>query len=389
AIDATKTMLTQNGSGDMLFNVPTNDLYRFFFNNIEVWDLSNSQLIGPSVILNKNLVLNNSGIDPSINGEFRQNGNNVKIFSGGNVVNVSTLISNPLTSDLNFAQHKAINISEIDFFSSGSPNTIVSNSAGTEVDFNINGNIALKISNSNNLISSTVFEIWGNGVSQNTVPVLKTNSTPAIITSGNQIGAISFDSYNSSTVRKTYVQILATANQVIANSEHGELDFLLINNGLLYQGSRIYNTGTGTQFELVGTSGNLLSINKASGTPALYTATEGHQFQSGLGGIFISPTEVQPLSTTTALGDLTHYYTEIFVKNVKLGIGAINTSLSMITSNGSNDMIVSVPLTSSVRFYFNNIDKFDISSSQFQGPNIILSNTLTIQNSSFDPNANG
>lgn len=46
---------------------------------------------------------------------------------------------------------------------------------------------------------------------------------------------------------------------------------------------------------------------------------------------------------------------------------------------------------SALKFFwdFNNLVKFDMSSSSFTGPNIILSDTLTINNSSGDPTANG
>ncbi len=78
------------GSG-VRFNTPFGLKYFWDFNNVAVWDMSDSSLSGPNIILSGFLVLNSSGLDPVGNGTFSRNGVDVKVFSGGAVRNFSNI----------------------------------------------------------------------------------------------------------------------------------------------------------------------------------------------------------------------------------------------------------------------------------------------------------
>ena len=69
-----------------------------------------------------------------------------------------------------------------------------------------------------------------------------------------------------------------------------------------------------------------------------------------------------------------------------LGVGVVGARQVYGTSSGVR---FNTPLALKFFWDFNNVVKFDMSSSSFTGPNIILSNTLTINDSSGDPSANG
>lgn len=78
-------------SNSMHLNVGTGQKIFFDFNGAIEWDLSSSTFSGENIILNGALALNDSSTDPSFNGEFRRNGADVKVFTGGSLVNLSTL----------------------------------------------------------------------------------------------------------------------------------------------------------------------------------------------------------------------------------------------------------------------------------------------------------
>lgn len=84
--------LIQLGSDGIQLNVDIiTDVYRWFFNGVNKWVMSQFTLTGDNIILNDTLTINNSALDPSTNGQFTRNVNDVKVFSGGAVRNLSNI----------------------------------------------------------------------------------------------------------------------------------------------------------------------------------------------------------------------------------------------------------------------------------------------------------
>jgi hypothetical protein len=115
-------LLQADSDDNVLFSVPTGINYIWEINNTEVLLLTDSDLVGStldatfqSVTIQDNLFLNNVGVDPVSNGMFALNGSDVKIYSGGQVRDISTLVNNPLSADLNFNDHRATNVTEVEF----------------------------------------------------------------------------------------------------------------------------------------------------------------------------------------------------------------------------------------------------------------------------------
>ena len=88
---ASSNDITGTTSG-ITFNVATGDSFNFSVNNSSVATISTSGTATfPYTIINNSIIFNNSSSNPTTNGEFTRNGNDVKVYTGGAVKNLSDI----------------------------------------------------------------------------------------------------------------------------------------------------------------------------------------------------------------------------------------------------------------------------------------------------------
>lgn len=69
--------------GNMLLNVDTNQSFIFHEAGVQTYVMTDTLLTGPSFVADLSFALNDSGVDPGVNGVFTRNGADVKVFTGG------------------------------------------------------------------------------------------------------------------------------------------------------------------------------------------------------------------------------------------------------------------------------------------------------------------
>lgn len=90
-ITATLANIINDGSHGLRLNVAAARNYDFRFGNSSQWTMSSSTFSGNNIILNQSFTLNDSGINPSFNGEFRRNGVNLRVFTGGTLKDLTQM----------------------------------------------------------------------------------------------------------------------------------------------------------------------------------------------------------------------------------------------------------------------------------------------------------
>jgi len=93
--------------------------------------------------------------------------------------------------------------------------------------------------------------------------------------------------------------------------------------------------------------------------------------------------------STRDLGDGTNDWANIFVDDVRIQAGGTGVGGARQIYGDADGVTINTPDTKKIIFDFNNVEKFDMSSTSFTAPNIIVSTTLTINDGSGDPGANG
>src|SRR3990170_2797622 len=78
-------------SSRMLFNVPSSKVFEFTTNGVLGVHISGSNLTVEGTINTDGLLIAPTAIIPSFDGEFRSDGTDVRVHSGGNVINLSSL----------------------------------------------------------------------------------------------------------------------------------------------------------------------------------------------------------------------------------------------------------------------------------------------------------
>ena len=87
-------------SNDFIFNVPTGRNWSFREAGVEKWQMSDTLFSGANITLTESFSLNNSAADPTVAGEFRQNAGDVKVYTGGGVVNLSDVGSGGMNQQM-------------------------------------------------------------------------------------------------------------------------------------------------------------------------------------------------------------------------------------------------------------------------------------------------
>lgn len=113
--------ITANATTGMRLNTPSGDIFDFRFNDLSRITLANTELslTGNAEITNATgLTLSNAGFSPIVNGEFRLNGTNVEVFTGGGVKSLTDIGSGnqtPILQDVDYDGFDIQDISNIEF----------------------------------------------------------------------------------------------------------------------------------------------------------------------------------------------------------------------------------------------------------------------------------
>ncbi|MEE9409329.1 MAG: hypothetical protein V3V41_00190 [Candidatus Heimdallarchaeota archaeon] len=84
--------LTGADEDDMNFNVPSGQAFNFFFQGTKGGTINSAGLTNvTSVIMDDFLLITDNTVDPTINGQFTKEGDDVKVFTGGVVRNLSDI----------------------------------------------------------------------------------------------------------------------------------------------------------------------------------------------------------------------------------------------------------------------------------------------------------
>ncbi len=90
-INAGETMITEEATNKLVLNVATGGKIDFRVNNSLIFDIDSGNLSGNNIILSNVLTMNDNTSDPSSNGAIARNGDDLRVFTGGLVKDLSNL----------------------------------------------------------------------------------------------------------------------------------------------------------------------------------------------------------------------------------------------------------------------------------------------------------
>ena len=106
----TDTQISKNASGNMAFNVESGGAgYQYYFNGQNKWGMTSSSLTGDNIILQNTLTLKDNAFVPNANGMFGRTGDDVFVFSGGSLRNLSNITGGANTKLSNLVWRYRIN----------------------------------------------------------------------------------------------------------------------------------------------------------------------------------------------------------------------------------------------------------------------------------------
>lgn len=286
---------------------------------------------------NTQLILANSSLDPGFDGEFRTNGIDVKVFSGGAVRNLSNVGASPSSiidgnssaTILDAAPSFVVVLDGVQKYS-------ISNTRVDYADLDLFGinqiNMTDPSSNDissltasssglllNILSTSNVYDIKFNSADAFHVDDIRTrilsttpNTTPATLsmfrddsspTIGDELGIIKFEGNNSASAFTTYGEISTTIENLTAGAEYANFFVNLKQNGFdvdmfrLVNGIMILRT-----FNSVSNEGAIFNLLKEDATPSADDLIAKVNFS-----ILDSPTETIYLQIEGLVGDATDF----------------------------------------------------------------------------------
>ena len=176
--------------------------------------------------------------------------------------------------------------------------------------------------------------------------------------------------------------INGVGDRMLANLNAGK-DFTIAENNvdkmILDTSAMTLHLTTMTTLLVTPPGGNPLSISKTAGQPAEYSSAEGHRFNQkiimGAPGLDIADT-INPVE-------------DVFAQRLRLQPGALVQNKPMITSDGSDNLMLNAPSGKSIILNHNAAPTYTFGPTALLASNIILSNTLTFNNGFTDPASNG
>lgn len=392
--------IARDTSDNLEINVPTGDAINFAVNGVTIFDVDANTMTGNNIILSGSHTINDSATDPTVNGEFRRNSADVKVFSGGASRNLSFVPgSAAATIELDNLGTVAINTSLVSDLDStddlGSsliawhdvwadkirfPNqdtiTINAHNIGRDTSDNLELNVPTGDAINFAVNGVTIFDIDANSMTGNNITL-----------SGQfTLNDSSTDPTAPGEFRRNSADVKVFTGGSVVN---------LTNVGSGGSGHTIQDEGSGltqrTNLNFVGTgvtatddSGNdatVVTINLA-GAGFATTELDNLGITSINADLLLANANLDIGSTGTPLDGL-------FAKRLVIENGTLTNGETMITESATGDMILNVATGDQIQFKVNGTTIFDIDSGNMTGNNIILSNTFTLQDSSTDPSAAG
>ncbi len=118
-------------------------------------------------------------------------------------------------------------------------------------------------------------------------------------------------------------------------------------------------------------------------------STSANKALSNLSGVAINTSLISDTDDTDDLGSSAIRWRDVFTHDVRIGSSGAGVGGARQVYGTSSGVRFNTPTATKFFWDVNNVVKFDMSDTSFTGPNIILSDTLTINDSSTDPSANG
>ena len=342
-------MLTSITGSTFDINFPTGSTFNIYEQGVAKHIFSASSLTSPNIILSDTLNFNDSVGDPISNGMFQRNGTHMKVYSGGAVRNLS------------------------DIGASTGANTALSN-----------------LTNPTAINQDLLFGATGFDIGNDTNPVDDIFVNQVRLRTGSIV------------VNNAMITRNAT-NSMLLNVALGEKFFFDFNGVSEWDMSATSLTGDNIILT------NTLTINDSVGDPSANGQLQrnGTNLKVFTGGAVVNLSDLanKTLSNLTSptsinqdllfsgtgfdLGNNANPIDDIFVNQVRFRTGTIVVNNAMITRDASDSMLLNVATGQKYFFEFNGVSEWDLSSSTLTGDNIILANTLTINDSTTDPSANG
>lgn len=269
----------------------------------------------------------------------------------------------------------AVFLDSIRFNGSGSATQIQTNGLGTVMNFRLDGFIHMNLSKSS---TTGVLEVASAQTSY-----YKTVSNLATPTANQLVGQYAFDAFDSSITRKTFAHIDART-RVVTGGGTGQLDFYVIVAGTDTRIITATDTGT-TIINNFTTSGLITTLGSG-------TINIGDDPADSINFFGRVSTTITPITNDIYdLGSSSLAFQTLNIKDIRFrNNGLVVSNLTMITKTSGNDMAFNVvAATDFYEFNFGGTAKWTLTQTSQTGPNLILTNTLTINDSSTNPSSNG
>jgi len=154
--------------------------------------------------------------------------------------------------------------------------------------------------------------------------------------------------------------------------------------------------GTGANITAGGAGEGMTNIghldftdNFATPTALLSLYSDGTDLLANTGGGVVNLSNIGAVGANTTLSNLTSPTAINQILNMGTNSITFDPSTVLIGSPSSNILNIQFPTSGELRLLFNAVQEWGFTSTDLSGPNIILSNTLVINDSSTDPVANG
>lgn len=343
------TLTQKHSTGGMDFNVDDSaDKYFWYFDGVNKYDMSQTSFTAPNIILSNTLTINDSAIDPSANGQFSRNSVDVKVYSGGAVRSLS------------------------DIGAAGGANVNLSNLAVTSINQDLLPQAGKKLGDSGNIWSSSTINKYVVGTAGTIV------GADMSIT-GTVGGALSlnFPTGGQINVRENDVSKWTLSSTSLTGAN------IILSNTFTLNDS-VTNPSANGQFTRNGTSVKVQSADIVITLDNLATRA-----LNNLSSVAINTSLLPASGDTIDLGSGTFDWNNLFVNDVRLQAGGAGVGGARQLYGEAAGITFNTPTATKFFWDVNNVSVFDMSSTVLTGPNIILSNTLTINDSVTDPSSNG
>jgi len=376
--------ITSTTGNTLDLNFPTGSSLNIYEQGTVKHTFTSSSLTTPNIILSGALVFNDSLTDPTTNGQFTRNVNDVKVFSGGAVRNLS---------DIGGGGGANVNLSNIT--ATAIPTNLIFSSTGNDI-----GNTLFPVDNffveqvrfiSGNIVTNRpmITSVGGNSLNLN---------VPSLASIQMSSGGVS--TYTFSPTSLTAPNIIVIGDISPQSTGTSMLGSSLVTFNSLFLSNKLQFGNTNRQ---IASTGNDLLIRTSSGNDIIFREDLTTFFTCNggsndiifsrpinLGANLVSNTaNITPtLDSTYDIGTTSLRYENLFVENLKLnvnvGIGFTASGVSIFATDTNDDIFLTAAGTVRVQFdssrklgFFGSSANFRQTITGSRGGNTALGNLLT------------